>query len=95
MLGVELPVSATIRPRLPLYQPHGIVRNPNCTLGSDCHLRHGVTIGNRVDRIGNEVGVASIADHVELGAGWVVTKCKHSQRPAILRCATTPIRPGS
>ena len=72
VLGVELPVSATIGPRLRLYHPHGIVVNPNCTLGSDCHLRHGVTVGNRVDRMGNEVGVASIGDHVELGAGCVV-----------------------
>jgi putative colanic acid biosynthesis acetyltransferase WcaB len=72
VLGVELPVSATIGPRLRLYHPHGIVLNPNCTLGSDCHLRHGVTVGNRVDRMGNEVGVASIGDHVELGAGCVV-----------------------
>jgi serine acetyltransferase len=72
VLGVELPVSTTIGPRLRLYHPHGIVLNPNCTLGSDCHLRHGVTVGNRVDRMGNEVGVASIGDHVELGAGCVV-----------------------
>jgi serine acetyltransferase len=72
MLGVELPVSATIGPRLRLYHPHGIVLNPSCTLGSDCHLRHGVTVGNKVDRMGNEVGVASIGDYVELGAGCVV-----------------------
>ena len=72
VLGVELPVSTTIGPRLRLYHPHGIVLNPNCTLGSDCHLRHGVTVGNRVDRMGNEVGVASIGDYVELGAGCVV-----------------------
>ena len=72
MLGVELPVSATIGPRLRLYHPHGIVLNANCTLGSDCHLRHGVTVGNKVDRMGNEVGVASIGDYVELGAGCVV-----------------------
>jgi serine acetyltransferase len=72
VLGVELPVSARIGPRLRLYHPHGIVVNPNCTLGSDCHLRHGVTVGNRVDRMGNEAGVASIGDHVELGAGCVV-----------------------
>ncbi len=72
MLRVELPVSATIGPRLRLYHPHGIVLNPNCTLGSDCHLRHGVTVGNKVDRMGNEVGVATIGDYVELGAGCVV-----------------------
>jgi putative colanic acid biosynthesis acetyltransferase WcaB len=72
VLGVELPVSATVGPRLRLYHPHGIVINPNCTIGSDCHLRHGVTIGNRVDRAGNELGVASVGDDVELGTGCVV-----------------------
>jgi putative colanic acid biosynthesis acetyltransferase WcaB len=72
LLGVELPASTTIGPRLRLYHPHGIVLNPHCTLGSDCHLRHGVTIGNRIDRTGNELGVASVGDHVELGAGCVV-----------------------
>ena len=72
VLGVELPVSATVGPRLRLYHPHGIVINPNCTIGSDCHLRHGVTIGNRGDRAGNELGVASVGDDVELGTGCVV-----------------------
>lgn len=72
LLGVELPVKATVGARLRLYHPHGIVLNPNSTLGSDCHLRHGVTIGNRVDRDGNELGVATIGDGVELGTGCVV-----------------------
>jgi serine acetyltransferase len=41
-------------------------------VGSDCHLRHGVTVGNRVDRTGNELGVASVGDDVELGAGCMI-----------------------
>jgi serine acetyltransferase len=72
VLGIELPVSAKIGPRMRLYHPHGIVLNPNCTFGSDCHLRHGVTIGNRVDRTGNELGVASVGNDVELGTGCVI-----------------------
>jgi serine acetyltransferase len=43
-----------------------------CRLGSDCYLRRGVTIGNKTDRTGNELSVASICDHVDLGAGCVV-----------------------
>ncbi len=46
-------------------------------LGNDCHLRHNVTIGNRVDRDGNEVGVATIGDAVELGAGCAVVGDLH------------------
>lgn len=72
VVGVELPVSATIGPRLRLYHPHAIVLSPHCTLGSDCHLRQGVTVGNRVDRMGNELGVARLGDDVELGANCVV-----------------------
>jgi putative colanic acid biosynthesis acetyltransferase WcaB len=72
LLGLELPASATVGPRLRLYHPHGIVLNPHCTVGSDCHLRHGVTVGNKVDRFGNELGVATVGDHVDLGAGCVV-----------------------
>jgi|SRR5450755_82534 putative colanic acid biosynthesis acetyltransferase WcaB len=72
VLGIELPATAAIGPRLRLYHPHGIVLNPHCTLGSDCHLRHGVTIGNRVDRAGNELGVATVGDAVDLGAGCMV-----------------------
>jgi putative colanic acid biosynthesis acetyltransferase WcaB len=72
VLSLEIPATTTVGPRLALYHPHGIVLSPHCTLGSDCHLRHNVTVGNRVDRDGNELGVASIGDHVELGAGCVV-----------------------
>lgn len=72
VVGVELPVSVTIGPRLCLYDPHGIVLSPKCTLGSDCHVRQGVTVGNRVDRMGNELGAARLGDHVDLGAGCVI-----------------------
>lgn len=72
VVGVELPVTATVGPRLRLYHPHCIVVSPHSALGSDCQLRQGVTIGNRVDRMGNELGSACIGDDVELGAGCVV-----------------------
>lgn len=72
LLGFELPVTATIGPRLRLYHRSGIVLSPQASLGCDCQLRHGVTIGNKVDRAGNELGVASIGDDVDLGAGCVV-----------------------
>ena len=72
VLGIELPVTATIGPRLRLFHPHAIVISPHSSLGSDCQLRHGVTVGNRVDRAGNEIGVATVGDGVDLGAGCVV-----------------------
>lgn len=72
LLGLELPAETTIGPRLRLYHPHGIVLNPHCALGSDCQLRHNVTVGNRVDRAGRELGVATIGNDVDLGTGCVV-----------------------
>lgn len=60
-----------------VHHPNGIVLNPHSTLGSDCRLRQGVTIGNRVDRDGTELGVATLGvatlgDAVDLGAGCMV-----------------------
>lgn len=72
VVGVELPPRATIGPRLRLYHPQAVVISPGCEIGSDCHLRHGVTVGNRTDRDGNERGIARLGDHVELGAGCAV-----------------------
>jgi putative colanic acid biosynthesis acetyltransferase WcaB len=72
LLGIELPAGTVIGPRLRLYHLSGIVLNPHCTLGRDCQLRHGVTVGNKVDRAGNELGVATIGNGVELGAGCAV-----------------------
>jgi putative colanic acid biosynthesis acetyltransferase WcaB len=72
LLSIELPARLTVGPRLRLDHKHGIVINPGCTIGSDCHLRHGVTIGNKVDRDDNEIGIASVGNGVDFGAGCVV-----------------------
>ncbi|HUB36556.1 MAG TPA: hypothetical protein VL972_07000 [Solirubrobacteraceae bacterium] len=72
VVGVELPLDDRVGPRLCLHHPHNIVVNPQTTIGADCVLRHGVTIGNQVDRQGNERGTATIGDGVELGAGCAV-----------------------
>lgn len=72
ILGTELGVTARVGPRLRLYHPQGVVVSPHCTIGSDCQLRQNVTIGNTVDRDGNQLGVPRLGDHVELGAGCAV-----------------------
>ena len=72
VVGIELDPTVEIGPRLQLYHPHTIVVNPHARIGSDCHLRHGVTIGNRVDRNGVELGVATVGNHVDLGAGCAI-----------------------
>jgi serine acetyltransferase len=72
LLGVELPVGVTIGPRLRIHHRNGIVLSPHCTLGIDCHLRQGVTIGNKGDRPGDEIGVPHVGDDVDFGAGCMV-----------------------
>jgi putative colanic acid biosynthesis acetyltransferase WcaB len=72
LLGFELPPTARIGPRLRVTHRNGIVVSHHATVGSDCQLRHGVTIGNKTDRTGREVGVARIGDDVDLGAGCAV-----------------------
>lgn len=77
LLGFELPVETAVGPRVRVYHRSGIVLNPGVTLGSDCQLRHGVTIGNKVDRAGRETGIASVGNDVDFGAGCVVAGDLH------------------
>jgi putative colanic acid biosynthesis acetyltransferase WcaB len=72
LLGFELPVTATVGPGLRIYHRNGIVVSAHASVGRDCQLRHAVTIGNKTDRAGREVGVARVGDHVDLGAGCAV-----------------------
>jgi serine acetyltransferase len=72
LLGFELPVTAVVGPRLRIYHRNGIVISAQATVGRDCRLRHGVTVGNKTDRRGRETAVARIGDDVDLGAGCVV-----------------------
>ena len=77
VLSVEFPATVHIGPRLRIFHLHGIVLHPRTRIGSDCVMRHGVTIGNRVDRDGREVGVATLGDHVDLGAGCAIVGDLH------------------
>jgi serine O-acetyltransferase len=64
ILHISLPKDATIGPGLRIWHLGNIFIHPTATIGSDCTLRQGVTIGNRT-----EDGPAPvIGDHVEFGA---------------------------
>jgi putative colanic acid biosynthesis acetyltransferase WcaB len=69
VMGVELPHSVRIGPRVRIPHPHGIVVHRSVVMGSDCVLRHGVTIGNKAS---NQVEVPRLGNGVILGAGSVV-----------------------
>jgi serine acetyltransferase len=68
-LGIEVPVSCTIGPRLRMYHKVGIVIHGECTIGSDCQIRHAVTLGSKFDRKSKTIVFPTVGDHVDLGGG--------------------------
>ncbi|RLL55877.1 serine acetyltransferase [Mariprofundus sp. EBB-1] len=64
-IGITIPRGCEIGPGLRIYHFGGIVLNPLVTIGRNCTMRHGVTIGNR--QADDDVPV--IGDNVDIGAG--------------------------
>jgi serine O-acetyltransferase len=93
--GAELYYSTNIGSRFMLMHGSGVVVGPNCTIGNECLIYQGVTIGqqhnfspNENAVIGNKVklftgakilGKVSIGDDVIVGANAVVTKDLHAK----------------
>jgi serine O-acetyltransferase len=86
--GIELPYSARVGRRVVIEHQSGIVVHGNTTIGDDCIIRQGVTLGNRTldhpfdaPRLGDRVnvgagakilGAVSIGDDAQIGANAVV-----------------------
>jgi serine O-acetyltransferase len=64
LTGISIPKSARVGPGLRIYHFGLIIVHADAEIGANCTLRHGVTIGNRVE----DGPVPVIEDHVELGA---------------------------
>jgi serine O-acetyltransferase len=64
LTGISIPKSARVGPGLRIYHFGLVIIHADAEIGANCTLRHGVTIGNRVD--GGPVPV--LEDDVELGA---------------------------
>jgi serine O-acetyltransferase len=64
LTGISIPKSAQVGPGLRIYHFGTIIVHANAQIGANCTLRHGVTIGSRVDN----GPVPVIEDDVELGA---------------------------
>ncbi|NMM35751.1 MAG: serine acetyltransferase [Phycicoccus sp.] len=62
--GVDIPRSAQIGPGLMIHHFGGIIVSPLATIGSNCTMRHGVTIGSKID----DGPVPVLGDGVVLGA---------------------------
>jgi len=65
--GVEIGVSARIGRRLIIEHSGCIVIHGNTSMGDDCIVRQGVTIGNR--RLDDPFGAPTFGDRVNIGAG--------------------------
>jgi len=88
--GVELPYSAKVGRRVVIEHQHGIVIHGNSVIGDGCHIRQGVTLGNKsldapfdAPTLGNNVNVGAgakilgkitIGDGASIGANAVVLK---------------------
>lgn len=65
--GIALPYETQVGSGLQIGHFGGIVVNEQCTIGKNCNLSHGVTIG-RANR-GRKAGVPTIGDNVFIGPG--------------------------
>lgn len=72
LLGVEIPIKTRIGKGLTIYHGVGLVVNGCAIIGDYCKLRHGVTIGNKINQDGSLSGSPRIGDHVEFGANSTV-----------------------
>jgi putative colanic acid biosynthesis acetyltransferase WcaB len=71
ILGVDIPWKVRIGRRVVLFHSFALVVNEGATLGDDCILRHGVTIGNKLAANG-ETSSPKVGNRVEFGAGCIV-----------------------
>jgi len=77
--GIELPYTVQLGRRVIIEHQSGIVIHGNCSIGDDCIIRQGVTMGNRylerpfdAPKLGNSVNVgagAKIFGNVTIGDG--------------------------
>lgn len=64
LTGISLPKSCEIGKGLRIWHFGGVFIHPRTTIGDNCTLRQGVTLGNRY----NDEGAPTLGDSVELGA---------------------------
>lgn len=71
LLGIELPASTRIGAGLRIYHGVGLVVHKDVQIGTDCVLRHGVTIGNKGEDDPTNL-LPRIGNNVRFGAGAII-----------------------
>jgi serine O-acetyltransferase len=70
LTGTDIAFSASLGPGILIPHPVGIVIGGSVTIGEECTIMHGVTLGERLSEIG-DYSNPRIGDRVLLGAGSV------------------------
>jgi serine O-acetyltransferase len=65
--GIELPYSVKLGRRVVFEHQHGVVIHGNASIGDDCIVRHGVTLGNR--QLDRPLDAPTLGRRVNVGAG--------------------------
>jgi serine O-acetyltransferase len=65
--GIELPYTVQLGRRVVIQHQHGIVIHGYSSIGDDCVIRQGVTIGNRY--LNRPLEAPKLGDRVNVGAG--------------------------
>jgi serine O-acetyltransferase len=68
--GIEIPYTAKIGQSVVFEHQHGIVIHGDVTIGDNCIIRQGVTIGNR--HLDNRYDVPILGNNVNVGCGAVI-----------------------
>jgi len=72
LFGMELPAATEIGKGLIIDHGYALVVNKHAVIGEYCRLRHGVTIGCKVNADGTQGLSPRIGDRVEIGAGAII-----------------------
>lgn len=64
--GIDIALDAIIAPGMKINHGFGIVIRPECVIGKNLNIRHGVTIGRKAN--GDCKGKTIIGDNVDIGA---------------------------
>lgn len=74
--GIEVHDTTVIGERFHIAHQHGIVIHEHATIGDDCMVRQGVTIGQLSGR-GRREGAPTLGDRVQVGVGAVIVGPVH------------------
>jgi putative colanic acid biosynthesis acetyltransferase WcaB len=72
IMGVDLHPSTKVGKGFSIYHGVGLVIAKNCTIGDECTVRHGVTIGRKIEKNLSRSKDPIIGNNVEFGAHSII-----------------------